>query len=87
MRDTVQYFIDTGSIGTKKGRDMLAGYARNPFVLAKPAPRNQSDDTLDFSSMSVGSYYAVKFTGNDNTETFIFAGYDSDGDPIKIRVR
>lgn len=87
LRDTVQHFIDTGSVGTKKGRDMLAGYARNPFVLAKPAPRNQSDDTLDFSSMSVGSYYAVKFTGNDNTETFIFAGYDSDGDPIKIRVR
>jgi hypothetical protein len=37
--------------------------------------------------MSVGSYYAVKYQGSDNPETFIFAGYDTDGEPIKIRVR
>jgi hypothetical protein len=87
LRDTVQYFVDTGSVGTKKGRDMLAGYARNPFVVATEAPRNDSDGTLDFRSMSVGSYYAVKYQGSDNPETFIFAGYDTDGEPIKIRVR
>ena len=89
LRDTVQYFIDTGSIGTKKGRDMLAGYARNPYVVAKDVSNGHvhSDGTLDFTSMQTGGYYAVKYQGSDNPETFIFAGYDTDGEPIKIRVR
>ena len=68
---------------------MLAGYARNPYVVAKDVSNGHvhSDGTLDFTSMQTGGYYAVKYQGSDNPETFIFAGYDSDGEPIKIRVR
>lgn len=91
LKETVQYFVDTGSVGTKKGRDMLAGYARNPYIDAIDASKAgliTADDTLDFQKMTVGGYYAVKYQGSDNAESFIFAGFDpSDGQPITIRVR
>ena len=86
LKETVQYFVDTGSVGTKKGRDMLAGYARNPYIDAVQAPTNQ-DDMLDYTQMNIGGYYAVKYQGSDTTESFIFAGFDQKGLPITIRVR
>ena len=78
--------------GSERCKQRVTGSKRSFVSLCTTKQKNNahvhSDGTLNFKSMQIGGYYAVKYEGANEPETFIFAGFDQrDGKPIQIRVR